>query len=245
MRGASGGGRVPPMASSAPFFHLDALRRVLDGTASSAASGAGDAIAPSIFPLPHMTAGALLWPQEHALRVLHEWAEWTRTLPEDVTTTARLVRYPRLPGVPAVLRGRAFVAVEVAIPREPWVAEGRLAALRRLNPEIDTVVLTNPSVVPSMHLRLVLPDAAIGRHEPIDEITAATIDAFVAAAGPSSGSGLASAELRHLRGARAVSASARATSEEDESRHQVRLDHLVERVAGRAPGAANGRYVLV
>jgi hypothetical protein len=234
------------MASPAPFFHLDALRRVLDGTASFAAPDAGaDAPARSIFPLPHMTAGALLWPQEHAHRVLHEWAEWTRTLPQDVTTTARLVRYPRLPGVPRVLRGRAFVAVEVAIPREPWVAEGRLAALRRLNPEIDTVVLTNPSVVPSMHLRLVLPDAAIGRHEPIDHITAARIDAFIAAAGPTSGSGLASAELRHLRGARAVSASARATNGEDESRLQIRLDHLVERVAGRGPSAMNGRYVLV
>jgi hypothetical protein len=234
------------MASSAPFFHLDALRRVLDGTAASAGSDA-DAVAPApaVFPLPNVTAGALLWPQEHAHRVLHEWAEWTRSLPADVTTTARLVRYPRRPGVPPVLRGRAFVAVEVAIPREPWVAEGRLTPLRRLNPEIDTVTLTNPYGVPSMHLRLELPGTAIGRHEPLDAITAQTVDAFIAAAGPASGSPLVSAELRHLLGGCAMSAAGLARDEEDFSRLQTRLDHLVERVARRSPGTTSGRFVIV
>jgi hypothetical protein len=235
------------MASSAPFFHLDALRRVLDGTAASAGSDDDGAAAPapSVFPLPYMTAGALLWPQEHAHRVLHEWAEWTHTLPDDVTTTARLVRYPRLPGVPPVLRGRAFVAVEVAIPREPWVAEGRLAALRRLNPELDTIALTTPYGVPPMHLRVELPGTAIGRHEPLDAITPQVVDEFIAVAGPASGSPLASAELRHLLGGCALSAAGRARDEEDLSRIQTRLDHLVERVARRSPGTTNGRFVLV
>jgi hypothetical protein len=232
------------MASSAPFFHLDALRRVLDGTISSAGADAGDP-APSVFPQPYVTAGALLWSQEHAHRVLYEWAEWTRSVPADVTSTARLVRYPRVSGVPRELRGRAFVAVEVAIPREPWVAEGRLAALRRLNPEIDTVALTSPGGVPAMHLRLVLPPAAIGRHEPLDRITPDVVDAFIAVAGPTSGSPLASAELRHLGRACAVSAAGRPTDEEDSSRQQTRLDLLIERVARRAPGAMNGALVLV
>ena len=230
-------------SSSAPFFHLDALRRVLDGTVSSATADTDSgALARSVFPLPYVTAGALLWPQEHAHRVLHAWAEWTRTVPSDVTSAGRLVRYPRLPGVPDVLRGRAFVAVEVAIPGEPWVAAGRLAELRRLGPEIDTVALTNTAGVPAMHLAHDLPEAACGRHEPLARITPKVVDAFIAAAGPASGSPLASAELRDLGGACAVSAAGRATSEEDASRLQIRLDHLVEQVA---PRPANGRYVFV
>jgi hypothetical protein len=234
------------MASPAPFFHLDALRRVLDGTVSSATADTDSgALARSVFPLPYVTAGALLWPQEHAHRVLHAWAEWTRSVPADVTSVGRLVRYPRLPGVPEALRGRAFVAVEVAIPGEPWVAAGRLAELRRLGPEIDTVALTDTSGVPAMHLAHDLPEAARGCHETLARITPAVVDAFIATAGPASGSPLASAELRHLGGACAVSAAGRATSEEDASRLQSRFDLLVERIAPRGPGATNGRFVLV
>jgi hypothetical protein len=226
---------------SAPFFHLDALRAVLDGTAATARTDTDAALARSVFPLPYVTAGALLWPQEHAHGVLHEWARWTCTVPDDVTSAGRLVRFPRVAGVPGVLRGRAFVAVEVAIPREPWVAEGRLASLRRLEPEIDTVALTSTAGVPPMHLGLDLPESAIGRHVPLRTLTHAVVDAFVAAAGPSSGSPLASAELRHLGRAYALSAATRATSEEDASRIETRLDLLVERVAPQPRPTANGR----
>jgi hypothetical protein len=233
------------MPSDAPFFHLAALRAVLDGTASTAdtESDAG-ALARSVFPLPYVTAGALLRPQEHAHRVLHEWALWTRSVPEDVTSVGRLVRYPRLPGVPGVLRGRAFVAIEVALPGEPWVADGRLAALRRLNPEIDTVMLTNTAGVPAMHLGLDLPPAAVGRQAPLREITAEVVDAFVAAAGPASGSPLASAELRHLGRAHAISAAGRATNEEDASRLATRIDLVVGRV-GTYATPANGRVTTL
>jgi hypothetical protein len=214
------------MSAPAPFFHLEALRSVLEGSAATAGADSAPS-ARSVFPLGFVTTGALLWPQEHAHRVLHEWAQWTRSVPEDVTSTGRLVRFPRLSGVPAALRGRAFVAVDVAIPGEPWVAEGRLAALRRLGPEIDTVALTNGGAVPAVHLGLEVPAAAIGRQAPLPALTPAVVDAFVAAAGPASGSPLASAELRHAGRAYAVSAVGRATGEEDASRLGVRLDIVV------------------
>jgi hypothetical protein len=219
------------MPSTAPFFHLDALRAVLDGPAAEPAPAGDGGLARSVFPMPFVTTGVMLWPQEHAARVLHEWAAWTRSVPSDVTSVGRLVRYPRLPGVPGALRGRAFVAVEVAIPGEPWVALGRLAALRRLEPEIDSIVLANPRAVHPMHLALDLPAKAIGRHVPLRELSSATVDAFIAATGPASGSGLASAELRHLGVASAASASGRATGDDDLSRLEVRLDVLTERLA--------------
>jgi hypothetical protein len=234
------------MPSSAPFFHLDALHAVLDGTASTATAHTDDgALARSVFPMPYVTGGALMWPQEHAHRVLHEWARWTRSVRDDVTSAGRLVRYPRLPGVPLELRGRAFVVIEVAIPGEPWVAEGRLAALRGMDPEIDTVALTNTAGVPPMHISLALPAAAIGRQVPLRRIDAPTIDAFVAAAGPASGSPLATAELRHLGRTYALSAASRATTVEDESRVRTWLDQLVERVAPNARPSSNGSLLLV
>src|SRR3954470_9870345 len=127
------------LAASAPFPHLDALQAIFDRAAGLPADPSADSVGRTLFPGPFVTAGTLLWPWEQAHRVLYEWARWTREMPHDVTSAARLVRLPPLAMVPAELRGRAFVAIEVAIPREPWIAAGRLAALRRLEPVIDTI----------------------------------------------------------------------------------------------------------
>lgn len=219
-----------PSAAPAPFLHLQALRAVLDGAAAHPVAVADARLARSVFPTANVTTGALMWPAGHAHRVLHEWAPWTRTVPQDVTSTARLVRYPRLPGVPPELRGRALVIVEVAIPGEPWVAQGRLATLRRLSPEIDTVVIGSPDDVPAAHLGLELPASASGRHIPLSRVDADVVDAFLAVAGPSSGAAIASAELRHLGTGYAASAASRATTEDDASRLEVRLEAIAERL---------------
>jgi hypothetical protein len=218
-------------ASSSPFLHLEALRAVLDGVAAHPASVVDSGLARSVFPMPNVTTGALMWPGSHAARVLHEWAAWTRTTPDNVTSVGRLVRYPRLQGVPGDLRGRAFVVVEVAIPGEPWVAQGRLAALRRLNPEIDTIAFGTPDDVPSLHLGLSLPASASGRHIPLRTLTGATVDAFLEAVGPASGSPLVTAELRHLGPGYAATAASRATTDEDASRVDTRFDILASRLA--------------
>jgi hypothetical protein len=220
-----------PSSAPAPFLHLQALRAVLDGIAAHPAAVVDSGLARSVFPMPNVTTGALMWPADHAHRVVHEWALWSRTVPADVTSAARIVRYPRLPGVPAELRGRALMVVEVAIPGEPWVAQGRLASLRRLAPEIDTVVLGSPDDVPALHLGLDLPAAASGRHIPLRGMDAHVVEAFLAAAGPASGACLATAELRHLGVAYAATAASRATTDDDASRLETRLDLLEDRLA--------------
>src|SRR4051794_3451663 len=134
-----------------PFPHLDALQSILD-RASGQPAAPPQRLGRALFGgQPFVTAGTLMWSWEHAQRVLHEWARWTREMPHDVTSVARIVRLPRVPGFPAGLRGRSLVAIEVAIPREPWIAAGRLAALRRLEPEIDTVVVADPDALHPMH----------------------------------------------------------------------------------------------
>lgn len=226
------------MAQRTPFLHLQALRAVLDGVASHPASVVDSGLTRSVFSQPVLTTGAVLWPLQHAQRVLHEWVRWTRTVPEDVTSVGRVVRYPRLPAVPLELAGRALVAVEVAIPGEPWVADGRLAMLRALEPQIDTVMLGTPRDVPAMHLGLDVPARATGRHLPLESLTGRTVDAFLAAVGSSSGSNLASAELRHLGVAYSASAAGRATDEEDAARLALRLDLLAGALAPFATGPA-------
>ena len=120
------------MRSSVSATDLDALRAAIGG-------GVVLPYALALAPPPALSAGTLMWPWEHAHRVLHEWRSWTRAAAEDVTSVARLVRAPHLAGVARSLRGRSFVAVDVAIAGAPGVAAARLAALRRLGPEVDTV----------------------------------------------------------------------------------------------------------
>ncbi len=132
MRGTSPAGIVGYVRSSVSTSDLDALRTAIGG-------GVVLPYALALAPAQPLTAGTLTWPWEHAHRVLHEWRTWTRAVADDVTSVARLVRAPHVAGVPAALRGRCLVVVDVAITAEPGVAAARLAGLRRLDPEADTV----------------------------------------------------------------------------------------------------------
>jgi FAD/FMN-containing dehydrogenase len=57
-----------------------------------------------LFPLDHVFAGSLLWPIEQAREVVHAYREWTTGVPDTVTSTVRLMRFPPLPDVPEPLR---------------------------------------------------------------------------------------------------------------------------------------------
>jgi hypothetical protein len=223
-------------AVSAPFPHLDALQAIIDRAAGLPADPSPESVGRTLFPGPSVTTGTLLWPWEHAHRVLYEWARWTREMPHDVTSAARLVRLPPLPRVPAELRGRAFVAVEVAIPREPWIAAGRLAALRRLEPAIDTVGTHAPEAIHPLHTCPEVARPAVGDHLGLEAVPDAAIDAFLAIAGPASGSNLLFAALRHFGPAYAMCAAGLPVDDEDGARVEVRLGLLRGRMAPFAAG---------
>src|SRR5919202_4012790 len=59
-----------------------------------------------LYEEPAVYAGMLLWPAQSAREVLGAWLEWTRTVPEAVTTSARILHVPPLPDLPEVVRGR-------------------------------------------------------------------------------------------------------------------------------------------
>jgi hypothetical protein len=224
------------LAASAPFPHLDAVQAILDRAAGLPADPSTESVGRTLFPAPFVTAGTLLWPWEHAHRVLYEWARWTREMPHDVTSVARLVRIPPLFGAPVELRGRSFVAIEVAIPREPWIAAGRLAALRRLEPEIDTIGTHAPDAIHPLHTGAQVTPPAVSDHMGLEAVPDAAIDAFLAIAGPASGSNLVFAALRHFGPAYGMCAAGLPVDGEDASRLDIRLGLLRGRLAPFAAG---------
>jgi hypothetical protein len=122
-------------------------------------------------------------------------------VPDEVTSVGRILQFPPIDEVPEPMRGRPFVIVHAySLGTE---AEGieRLAPLRALGPEIDTVQMVPPVELSEMHMDPPDPLPYFGEHLVLADLPAAAIDDFVAAAGPGSGSTLDSVEIRHAGGA--------------------------------------------
>jgi len=198
------------MSSAAHRLRLGALR-----AATLTDDGA-------VVPLPWLVAGTLTWPAGHAHRVLHAWRAWLAAADEPLASTARLRRPPR---------GRATVAIEVALPGGPLVAGTRLASLRALDPETDTVGIAGPELLRPALTAVPAGCAALSTHLRLAELTAEGVDAFIAAAGPQARTELLSAELHHLAGAYALAAVAAAGDAEEAERVRIALAQLERRLA--------------
>jgi FAD binding domain len=159
------------------------------------------AIEIALHPVDELCAGMLAFPWERAGEVLRAWREWIRTVPDEVSSCARILQVPPLPDIPEPLRGRNFAVIEVVCLHDEASTADLVAPLRELGPEIDTIAPTGPAGLLRLHMDPPGPVPGSGDGALIDELPGDAIDALVAAAGPGSGSPLVSVELRHLGGA--------------------------------------------
>ena len=155
----------------------------------------------ALHPVPELYAGAMWWPWERASEVMHAWREWTLTVPDEVTSSARIMQIPPIPEVPEFLRGRNFVTIDAAIIGDRAFGAEIVQALRDLEPEIDTFDMVPPVALSRLHDDPEEPMPALTEHRLLADLPAEAVDAFVAVAGPDSGSRLMMAEIRHLGGA--------------------------------------------
>ena len=104
----------------------------VEGPVEQAPAGVITALELALHPAEDLYAGALFFSPERAAEVLHAWREWTATAPAQVTSVARMMRFPDRHDVPELVRGRAFTIIEAAhLGTDP--AE-LLAPLRALRP---------------------------------------------------------------------------------------------------------------
>jgi FAD/FMN-containing dehydrogenase len=151
-------------------------------------------------------AGALLWPIEQASAVAHAWLQWTRTVPETLTSDIKLVRLPPLPQIPEPLRGRSLVTIGLAFAGDAAQGEALVAPLRAVaEPYLDMVGELPAAALAAIAGDPVDPGPARGDGILLSDLDAAGIDAFVDVAGPDADTSLLQLELRHLGGALDVS----------------------------------------
>ncbi|MFD5866660.1 FAD-dependent oxidoreductase [Agromyces sp. NPDC127015] len=154
-----------------------------------------------LLPIADVVAGMLLWDLAAAPQVARAWAEWTSTVPESVTTSLRLMRFPPLPELPPFLSGRELVVIDGALLEDDERAAELLAPLRDLAPELDTFGRMPSSGLLAVHMDPPAPTPGVSDHAMLAGLPEAAIDALLAAAGPGVETPLMIAELRHLGGA--------------------------------------------
>ena len=68
--------------------------------------GVVTALEVQLYEIPEIYAGVLFFPWERSSEVLHAWLDWTRTVPDEVTSVGRILQFPPLPELPDFLRGQ-------------------------------------------------------------------------------------------------------------------------------------------
>jgi FAD/FMN-containing dehydrogenase len=155
----------------------------------------------ALYPMRELYAGAMFWDWSRSAEVVHAWREWTLTVPDEVTSSARILQLPPIPEIPEPLRGRSVVTIDAAVIGDRAFGAEMVQALRDLAPEIDTFDMLPPVALSRLHQDPEEPMPALSEHRLLADLPVEAVDAFVAIAGPDSGSTLMMAEIRHLGGA--------------------------------------------
>ncbi len=154
-----------------------------------------------LFPIADAYAGMMLWDVSMAEPVLREWAAWSATAPDEVTTSYRVMRFPPMPELPDFLRGRSLVVVDGAALGDDDFGAAQFAGLRALEPEMDTFARVPAPSLARLHMDPEGPTPSVGGSALLGELDEATIRSFLDAVGPDATTSLLVAELRQLGGA--------------------------------------------
>jgi hypothetical protein len=154
----------------------------------------------ALYPVEALVAGAMLFPIERAREVIGAWAEWCETAPDEITTSARFMRFPPDPAIPEPIRGGAFAVIDGAYLGDAEAFVGVIAPLRDLGPVADLFAPAPISALSQLHMDPPHPVPGLACHSLLEGLDEATIDALVDAAGAESGCALTAVELRQMGG---------------------------------------------
>jgi len=163
--------------------------------------GVVTAIEFALYDAGPLVAGLMLFPAARAHEVVHAWHAVTRTAPDELTTSMRLLSVPDDPALPELLRGGDFVAIDGAFAGDEAAANAVLAPLRALEPMMDGWGPAEPAALSYVHMDPEDPMPISGGTQMFADLPSQAIDEFLALVGPGSGSPLLMAELRHVGGA--------------------------------------------
>lgn len=155
----------------------------------------------ALLDIPDVHAGMMVWPLERAPEVLAAYADWSRSAPDEVTASFRILRFPPLPELPDFLRGRSLVVLDAAVLLDDVAAAQLLGPFRELGPDLDTFGRVPAAALTGLHMDPPEPSPGVGDGVVLDRLDEGAVGEFLARVGPGAGTGIFVAELRQLGGA--------------------------------------------
>lgn len=152
-----------------------------------------------LLPFSEIVGGGLFFAAEDAPKVLSAYAEWAPDLPPTSTTSVALLRLPAIDALPTEIRGRHIAHVRFASLEAAADARGQLDALTAAaRPLLDTVGTLPYARIGTVHNDPTAPMSVANGTASLDQLTPATVDSLLAAAGLDSDLPLSSVEIRTL-----------------------------------------------
>ena len=154
----------------------------------------------ALYPVTEVYGGALFFPYERADEVFRSWRAWIDTVPDEVTSVARVLQFPPLEAIPEPMRGQTFSLIEAAVIGDAAQGAALIDPLRALEPGMDTFATMPATALQELHMDPPMPVPARGDGAILSRFDDDAIDAAVAVVGAGSGSPLLSFEVRHAGG---------------------------------------------
>jgi FAD/FMN-containing dehydrogenase len=154
-----------------------------------------------LVPASRLYGGGLFFPAEATADVLHAYSRWVHTAPEEMSSSAMLIDFPRAPEIPELLRGRYIVNLRLAYTGTAQEGERLVQPLRDIGSQIlDTLGELPYTEVGTIYNDPVDPMAAEESNVSLHTLDAGAVDTILSLAGPGAGSPLI-IEIRQLGGA--------------------------------------------
>jgi hypothetical protein len=163
--------------------------------------GVVTAVETALLPVATVYGGGLYFEADSPVDLLRAYREWSLTVPEELTSSIGLMKYPPLPVFPEPLRGRYVAHVRIAFNGGAEEGDRLVAPLRALGPRlIDTLGEMPYEEVGSIYHDPTFSHAYFGGNVLLRELDPTALQTVIDLAGPDS-SVPCIIDIRHLGGA--------------------------------------------
>ncbi|CAN5705753.1 FAD-binding oxidoreductase [soil metagenome] len=154
----------------------------------------------SLFPHETFFGGGVYYPLSEAKTVFAAYGEWIETLPEDVTASISIFRFPPLPFIPEPLQGQNVVRVTAVALSDN--GEELIAPMRSLaTPLLDTFGQFPFSAIDLVSADPIDPMPVWETSMMFDEFPEEAVEALLAVNGPDVETPVLMVDIRYIRGA--------------------------------------------
>jgi FAD/FMN-containing dehydrogenase len=155
----------------------------------------------NLYPVATIYGGSLVYPPEIAGEALRFYRDWIRTVPDDLTSSIGVYRFPPLPALPEAIRGKTVVLLRGAFAGDAAKGEALIRDWLDWKTPVSNTFREMPfSEVGTISNQPVAPMPGFGASEAFNELVDDAINVIVRyAVNPASP--LSFVELRHTGGA--------------------------------------------